>query len=830
MGLIAKGDIFALKMFTGKASTSAGKEEGQDREAKKKRLLEIVNSGKIKKKDKSSGGQPSVRTRKFNMGWIHYDEKKRKYIPVRYAKGGGSRQLDLPADSSKEDVIVYAKSLFFPDDQSIFGTPSEMDLELGNFSQSVIHSLTDEFGFELPFTLDNYFKVHKLSRVRLYLMSKCHLKDVASSVTKAGSFDENSDEEMSDDETLPPLNDYTKERQNESLESREDSDEDDSIFVYTNKLSQTSQLIGTTSERDVVKDTQDMEYHESLLIDQKKKMDAASEVVKADRLEKLRQARKSRIPPEPGSDESSILIVVKHRSAGTIKRKFCIKERMVAVYDWVGSYATDPEHYHLMIHPAIVLMPFEPVLVAENNLLLMGDSENPLPLSREVQDQEVTFIGYGPATSKECLDDTSELFHIEPVSERIPEEVLQDDEDDNWSSLLSLPLPLQTADNQLKEMTSFEQRRNKIVDDMEIEGASSKLLWVERWNILPALMEMYRTDDGLVDCVLQFRFKDEMGCDYGGLSREVYSLFWKECSMQFFEGNDNSFVPRHSGISKQEYITLGKIMHHAFLLTGIFPVSLNQAYIQAMLLGDDEVPEELLLRCYIQYLGPYEGSRLEEALNSPTLEKEDKEFIIELEDRCGMRISPDATTVRKIAIQIACSELLQLPMHTMASIKQGMTMSIQGKQLWQNISKQDIDAIYSEQSPCPSKVTSLLVTQREDLSKEESKVFGYLKRYVASTDQKKCESFLSKNLPSSSNVNDEFISDVGSSQEVSDEEKRNSDIQDYWLKLLPKFRGRRTSMSSKLVGQELKCLVVSLMKSSTTLNEDVKRNTKKNRA
>ena len=129
-------------------------------------------------------------------------------------------------------------------------------------------------------------------------------------------------------------------------------------------------------------------------------------------------------------------------------------------------------------------------------------------------------------------------------------------------------------------------------------------------------------------------------------------------------------------------------------------------------------------------------------MNSPTLEKEDKEFIIELEDRCGMRISPDATTVRKIAIQIACSELLQLPMHTMASIKQGMTMSIQGKQLWQNISKQDIDAIYSEQSPCPSKVTSLLVTQREDLSKEESKVFGYLKRYVASTDQKKCESFL----------------------------------------------------------------------------------------
>ena len=158
-------------------------------------------------------------------------------------------------------------------------------------------------------------------------------------------------------------------------------------------------------------------------------------------------------------------------------------------------------------------------------------------------------------------------------------------------------------------MTSFEQRRKKIVEDMEIEGASSKLLWVERWNLLPALMEMYRTDDGLVDCVLQFRFKDEMGCDYGGLSREVYSLFWKECSMQFFEGNDNSFVPRHSGISKQEYITLGKIMHHAFLLTGIFPVSLNQAYIQAMLLGDDEVPEELFVTMLHTVSWPLRGKQ-----------------------------------------------------------------------------------------------------------------------------------------------------------------------------------------------------------------------------
>jgi len=37
-------------------------------------------------------------------------------------------------------------------------------------------------------------------------------------------------------------------------------------------------------------------------------------------------------------------------------------------------------------------------------------------------------------------------------------------------------------------------------------------------------------------------------------------------------------------------------------------------------------------------------------------------------------------------------------------------------------------------------------------------------------------------------VNDEFISDVGSSQEVSDEEKPNSDIQDEMAKIAAKLQ------------------------------------------
>ena len=37
--------------------------------------------------------KPKCNTRKIQVGWLHYDSSKKKYISVRYCKGGGSREL-----------------------------------------------------------------------------------------------------------------------------------------------------------------------------------------------------------------------------------------------------------------------------------------------------------------------------------------------------------------------------------------------------------------------------------------------------------------------------------------------------------------------------------------------------------------------------------------------------------------------------------------------------------------------------------------------------------------------------------------------------------------
>jgi hypothetical protein len=119
------------------------------------------------------------------------------------------------------------------------------------------------------------------------------------------------------------------------------------------------------------------------------------------------------------------------------------------------------------------------------------------------------------------------------------------------------------------------------------------------------------------------------------------------------------------------------------------------------------------------------------------------EFIMDLEDRYGMHILPNASNMKRIVVQMACSELIDMPMHTMSKLKQGMMSSTYGEQLWKDISIEDLNEVYQAQSPNPAKVLFLLSTDDNvECSAEESKAYGFLKRYVRSLDQKKCADFL----------------------------------------------------------------------------------------
>ena len=69
----------------------------------------------------SKAVEGKIKTRKFILGWLHFRAEKGKYVMVRTPDGGGIRDVELPHDSTKEDIIDYATGMFFVGGSSKFG-------------------------------------------------------------------------------------------------------------------------------------------------------------------------------------------------------------------------------------------------------------------------------------------------------------------------------------------------------------------------------------------------------------------------------------------------------------------------------------------------------------------------------------------------------------------------------------------------------------------------------------------------------------------------------------------------------------------------------------
>ena len=80
-----------------------------------------------------------------SLGWVHYQEDKKKYSAVRLSNGGGTRKHYFPNNAKASDIVEAMKNIFFPDGNSKFGKLKEMLCFLGNYHQKII----DEDNFDL---------------------------------------------------------------------------------------------------------------------------------------------------------------------------------------------------------------------------------------------------------------------------------------------------------------------------------------------------------------------------------------------------------------------------------------------------------------------------------------------------------------------------------------------------------------------------------------------------------------------------------------------------------------------------------------------------------
>ena len=178
LGLTKTGHTVSLRAFC--QTIPETHKGGETKESKKRSLLKTFLSRKTKKAQSSKRAVLShpfkpakEKIRKIQLGWLHWNEKPGKFQSVRMFKGGGSREVDMPVEATKDAIIAECVGLVFPNGSSKFlGKATDMDFGLANFKTEVIKDSVIVAGSEVPFTLLNYLETHKTCKVRLYLTSR----------------------------------------------------------------------------------------------------------------------------------------------------------------------------------------------------------------------------------------------------------------------------------------------------------------------------------------------------------------------------------------------------------------------------------------------------------------------------------------------------------------------------------------------------------------------------------------------------------------------------------------------------------------------------------
>lgn len=429
LGVKAKGDRIKLKALIPLPSKSSEKEQ------RLKELKNIISNAKrrrpaesetadtgINKLKRPECKNPTSRKQKepqkeltYNFGWKHWSEEKEAYVQKRISAGGGTRKVLIQRDASLWEVKRQAIQLFFPDTSASSSEREELLFKIGNFRGEPLENGDS-------FTPEGYKKETGMTQPRLYLLSKKI--------------------EFREDDDL--------ESAFSSGES-EDTDDTESVRSGLTEIKTSITIMGTSSERQSLKNEQDQAYKESLLADMAKtkkekerrdkdELKTSDEVLIEDRAvhESLKATRASRVSPEPGEEESDrVKIRIRHPIIGTKTRWFRSNETMLSVYDWCGSLSLDPLYYSLGKTPGSCAKPTESVKEYDQVVLNVCQETNPVCIEDETSNPTVTFKGFGPVPHSATNNDDT-LHEIPPVPDELPDVIMiGDDGGDDGASTTS---------------------------------------------------------------------------------------------------------------------------------------------------------------------------------------------------------------------------------------------------------------------------------------------------------------------------------------------------------------------------------------------------------
>lgn len=389
-------------------------------------------------------------------------------------------------------------------------------------------------------------------------------------------------------------------------------------------------------------------------------------------------------------------------SLGVITRNFERSDTMQAVYDWVGSLCTLPKHFSLSsIFPKQAIYPDELVADYASVVLMMSEEDQPLPLSIE---DDVVVISNGSGTAS--LDDTLD-FNIPDV-------------------LLEADAPLSSAETTTAHhFNTLNDNRQKVLVDLK----SSESIKVNKETLVSDMLLLYK-DPALVEKSLLVDLASSSDIAMGdGVIKELFSLFWEKFLVHCGDSNQ---VCLPLGPNPDDYIALGRILHHGYILTGFFPTRLAKACVHQALFND--VSKECIIASFTESL----PQRQKELVRQVMQDNESGDFPLNdicdiLEDYGNTRL-PKRENINSIIHEIGAVEFVAKPFLYLQKMRQGMGL------FWNNVTPEQVDAIYEMCKPTASRVIDALLLEPQ--GKKEDKISRWLRLYLRECSEKGLRRFL----------------------------------------------------------------------------------------
>ena len=256
------------------------------------------------------------------------------------------------------------------------------------------------------------------------------------------------------------------------------------------------------------------------------------------------------------------------------------------------------------------------------------------------------------------------------------------------------------------------------------------------------MLNLFSEDKVLEEFPLRIKFKNEPAFDCGGVCRDLFSAFWEDVYVRYFDGSSLLSPMVHANINMESLPKLGKVLSHGFLVCGFLPVRVAFPVLASILMGPTiEIQPKILVQTFAESLCSYEASVVKQALaeGGDAFSDELQANMITILNRYGSRMYPSPANLKSQLSNIAKYELQIKPMASICSMNSGIPNS--EKPFWDSFSVDQLYSLYLSLNATPAKVLSVIDEpfQENDC---QSRVFGYLRQYIGDMKMDEVRRFL----------------------------------------------------------------------------------------